>query len=588
MIWSQLPVIETLIISIAALLIWLSYTLFVLRKGILPSLVILRSSLFGVALLSLCFIIFKPQYSVRQTTGKALVLTEPITDIPDSLKVFALPDVELSDKIKRITDLSFIERNYPQINQLYIDGYNIDPEMLSQLRQTEVSIIKQVPPAGFNALSYNNQLKEGEILKVSGTFRNDSQDSVKLVLETAEDKKDSVSFPAGVHTFNLQARLHLTGSFTGTIRILQSKNIRTEPLPYIVKPKQPLRILIVQDFPVFETNYLKEWLAKQKHQVEIQSRISREKYSTQAINIPSESASFVAANTLKKADLLIIDQESLWQLTPTAQAIVRNAVQQGLGLLLLPDEKWIDKKEVLGYKFPVRQEDSKQFLLEKSINKQMVAEKIPAGFTNTPSVIAVKATQEKEIITAFLPVGKGRIGVQLASATFPWILNGEEKLYGSFWTDVIEALARKKEEKNISIKGSSFLWQQDLSVITVADSALIPLTIQNNTGKKQIVYPATQIPDLTILSYSFRTNESGWVNIYRGKDSSLAEKSYVLPVSAWKDLKQTNWWLKNQTIHTKPEKVTTPVSRQFRDIPLIWFFIIFVAATASLWWHERS
>ncbi|MBC8111612.1 MAG: hypothetical protein H7Y04_11175 [Verrucomicrobia bacterium] len=583
MYWSQFPLRETLITGSIAGIIWIIYTLLSFRKGLPVRVLAFRSGLLAISLLSLCLLIWKPQYPIRQTAGEALLLTENMTEIPDSIPVFALDKVETSAKVRKLHDIAALARNFPEIGQLYVAGYGLEPEQFQHLKHLQVSFIEKNQPTGFQWLAYDHHIEEGEKLQVSGTFKPISKDTIKLWLETAEGIQDSVLLTASNQHFILQARPQLTGNFIGTIRIKQNRTIRNEPLPYTVASKKPLRVLILQDFPAFEINYLKSWLARQKHQVQVRTRISQEKFNNQLLNLATPQTSIF--QTLEKADLLITDEGSLKQLSVTERNQLKKAINQGLGLLLLPEESWLQKKEVLGHRIPINFSEIKQFQPLENSSAGMT-EKLPATFAKNSYVVPIIQSYKQEVITAFVPEGKGRIGVQLATATFPWLLNGEDKSYNDFWTEVLQAVSRRKEKKEIQLVNLPLLWQQNLSKITVADSSQT-MNIRYSSGTTQVIYPKNELPDLSVASYAFRPTVSGWADFYSGGDSSQTEKLYILPSEAWKDLKQAEWWRKNQLY----EKKSVPASKQtfttFRDIPLLWFMLLFLVSAGGLWWHER-
>jgi hypothetical protein len=286
---SQLAFRETLGIALLAAVIWAVYMYFIFRRT-LPIEALLRSVLLGVALGSLCLLICQPQYSTHKTGGRALLITQETTAIPDSLPVFALPLVSAPAGVQKVPDLAYIERNHPEIGQVHIAGYGLAPEQTKFLSRLQVTYLEKEPPAGFNWLSYTRQVKEGEELLVSGTYRNLSADTLKLLLATAGGVQDSVILPAGETRFSLQAPARIPGRYTASLQIASGSHVRKELLPYIVHDRQPLQVLILQGFPSFEMNYLKDWLGQGKHHIRLRARISRNKYATQMINGEKQAA----------------------------------------------------------------------------------------------------------------------------------------------------------------------------------------------------------------------------------------------------------------------------------------------------------
>ncbi len=556
---------------------------------------LLRSALLAIALLCLCLIIWKPQYPVHQPAGRALVLTETTKAIPDSVPVFALPEVKVPASVQKIISLPALERNRPDIEQVYIAGYGLEPEQLTFLKRLRVSFLAKQPPPGTHWLAYNRQVKEGELLTVSGSYQNVLKDSIIIRLITAEGVQDSARLPSGKAAFVLQARPQVAGNYLGTIQISQESHLRSEPLPYQVEPKKPLSIVMIQAFPSFEFNYLKDWLAAQKHNIRVRTRISRDQYASQRINVrepvtPKASTSpILAAQELIKTDLVIADAESLARLSATEQKQLKKSVVQGLGLLLLPDEQRLQKPEILGQQFSLTPTGITRFVpasipTDRSFGKE--TGKYPYSFSPATLLIPVVHSRAKETIAAYIPSGTGRLGAQLATDTFTWILNGEEKTYSAFWTEIIQALSRRKGRDEFQIENSPFLWQDNSSRVLKTDSTGSPAHIRYSTGVTEVVQPRREATKGLAWIYPFRPAEPGWTQFRIGKDTGF-EQMYVLPSQAWTDLKQADWWRSNQS----PEVVQRNYAQSFvalRSIALGWFFAPLLVSLSLLWWREKG
>jgi len=350
--WSQLSSLETIIISIIAIGIWL-IILFILSKKKEKKEVLLRITLLTIAIICLVFIILKPQYSIEKSNSSAILFTENIKYLSDSIPAYVLPEISNNKNGIQIFDLPDFERNNPNINTLYIKGYGLEPEQLNHIKKVNIKFLEKKPDNGFISLKYARSIFEGEELIINGTYFNQEKDSVKLFLTTPEGEQDSVKIPNGEHNFLLIGHPTLKGNFVGSIKFKIKNNIRIEPLPYTVKIKKPLHFIILQDYPSVEFNSLKDWLSKQKHHIQVKTRISKEKYNIQQINlyVTELKNSILSKDNLETTDLIITDPESLKKLNLDEKNKIKMAVSNGLGILVLPDSDLEKSIDILGHHF---------------------------------------------------------------------------------------------------------------------------------------------------------------------------------------------------------------------------------------------
>ncbi|MDJ1502133.1 hypothetical protein [Xanthocytophaga agilis] len=590
--WSQLPTTETLLTGLVAVGI-LGLYLFVSRQTVSGKELLLRSLLLAVVLFSLCLIIWKPQYAKEQQTGNAFLVTENGLSVPDSLPGFVLPGVKADEAVAPITDLATLERNHPEIKQVFVAGYGLDPEETKSLHRIQLIFLQKDRPEGFNWLDYLHKVKAEEALRVSGNYYIRSEDSLKIRLVTSEGAQDSVWITHKHPDFTLNAHPRLPGNFVGEIQVIQNKEVRHEPLPYIVTPKEPLNVIVLQAYPDFETNYLKDWLADQKHRVQIRARISRDKYSFQQINLPTQKQqlAILSKASLENADLLIADTESLEQLSAQEKKQVQTAVAQGLGLLLLPDDKWSQKADVLGHKFAVHTTGIKQFIpvhLSTSGAVSDAIEKLPVAFSDRQIVVPIVYSKDKEPVAAYMPVGLGRVGVQLANGTYTWILNAKDKVYSTFWTEILQGFSRKKEHIEVKFKQFPFAWEDNISHLLYTDTAVAAMTVQYLSGSKEKIQPKIDLPETSVATYPFHPDEAGWLTVTSDNDTTHAASVYVVQADKWKDLKQASWFQTNSQIRSITNINTNQKFTTWKNIPLVWFFMALLIALFILWWREKA
>jgi hypothetical protein len=508
------------------------------------------------------------------------------------LPVFALPDVKTTANVVKVPDLGFIERNYPEIQEVYVAGYNLEPAQAKKLQRLTLHFLEKEAPAGFTWLSYSQQVKQGEEFRISGTYHHTSADTVKLRLSTIEGLQDSVLLGFGESRFSLQAQTQMAGNYMAALHILTKDSIRTELLPYTVEEKRPLQVLMLQGFPSFELNYLKDWLGQAKHRIQMRARISRDKYAIQTININPDSRSKppLSADNLADMDLLICDAESLRQFTAAEKSRLQHAVGNGLGLLVLADEAWLKNPQIINQLFTISASKLRSFApwqRPQAAQGKVMADKLPATFAVSPLLIPVAYSGEGEIIAAYRPEGKGRIGAMVVTATFPWLLQGETAVYNGLWTDILESFSRRQSSKTIRMTAFPFILKNQPATFTATDTLLTPVTIKYTSGMQQQAMPKGGLPLTGETSYQFLPVEEGWLQIRYGEDTTSFHQAYVLPANAWTDLRQASWWRQNQPNNPVLNSDETYSYSSWEDIPLFWFFLPLMASLGVLWWREK-
>jgi hypothetical protein len=203
-------------------------------------------------------------------------------------------------------------------------------------------------------------------------------------------------------------------------------------------------------------------------------------------------------------------------------------------------------------------------------------------------LLPIAYSQAEEIITAYTPDGKGRVGAQLAAATFPWILQGQADAYSQFWTTIIEAISRRQPVRNIRLTPFPFIQKGYPSTFTITDTVLSPATIRYTSGHEQQVMPQQGLPGTLEIAYPFLPAEEGWIQIRYAADTAYSHQAYVLPPYAWQDLKQAGWWRQYLQVQAaaSPDKAYTYAA--WERIPLLWFFLPLVASLGLLWWREKK
>jgi hypothetical protein len=544
---------------------WLEFNRLPFREALL------RTCLCCIALACMCLLVFRPTYQVSRPAGTALLITEPGKNIPDSLDSFVLGDLYLDRKLHRVHDVAQFHRQFPQYGQVLVLGYGLSPEKAGD----NLTYLDSLSPEGFQALDYKSIIREGDSLIVFAQYQHRQPDTLYIRLITEGRPSDSVALTQGTHAIWLKGLPRTTGRFIASLEMRYQEKLRTEPLPYQVHKREPLRITLLLSYPDPEINSLKEWLSRQGHAISFRSQLSRDRFALQQINRKGQSPVLLSAKDLSQTDLLLADNQSLSSLNPS---LLNQAIREGMGLLLLADDKWTKRPVLTGRSIPLSTSNKKRFQIQGDTQGESI-EKQPATLLPTDEMLPLVYSQEGELVAAAWLMGRGKIGVSLASTTFAWRLEGEDEKYSRFWTKLVEGLSRKPQTE---VYGQPFFWKEQVAeLFTFPTKEAIHL--QYAAGETEQVKPQTAWPDWTRLSYVFYPGQSGWMQGMQANGHLQWE--YVLEKGEWQDLLHYRWWLdrkKGQAL-LKPglASVSIPVSA-------VWFFIPLILTLGGIWWREKA
>ncbi len=97
----------------------------------------------------------------------------------------------------------------------------------------------------------------------------------------------------GATPFSLEAVPRQAGRYLYRLVLVEASGdtLAVEPFGVSVEAPVPLRVLVLQGAPRFETRYLKNWLAEEGGRMVIRSTISRDRYRTEFLNLPERDLS---------------------------------------------------------------------------------------------------------------------------------------------------------------------------------------------------------------------------------------------------------------------------------------------------------
>lgn len=496
----------------------------------------------------------------------------------------------LKGKATYLPDLAYYLAKTPAINSLQVYGYGLPEQDLKKLDSIPLNFHPAPTPSGLIACNWNGNLKQEEVLRIQGSYQNNSAKAVLLKLAGFGTTLDSINIPANARQdFSLKHRIKQNGKAVLQLVGLAGKDTLTkELLPIQSSPKTPIKTFILTSFPSFEYKFLKNWLYGKQYPIAFRSRISKDKFSTDFLNRDSLSLAHITSSQLQKEDVLMIDQSEFDNISSTERQILMQTVGKGLGLIV-----WVDDLNVNG----TLQKNIKQIenlkddkVLQLSITEQQ--QHLSDLSTNLKWYLSTQKGQQTIInsrqgqtIALQELYGSGKIVYTTLQNSHQWLLNGHQEDYANYWTALINAVARK-QNKAISLKANHPfpLINEKLRLnITLEDTNAPIVNYENErlTANQNLLFPN----DWEVQVWP---EKPGWQTININK---VDKDFYVFEKRSWKSIKLTQTLQKNldYSIKTNTEVIKTLKNEIIskKEISKWWFLIILILSASFLWFEKK-
>ncbi|MBD1392720.1 hypothetical protein [Mucilaginibacter glaciei] len=502
-------------------------------------------------------------------------------------------DVDSLDKnAKQVTFDEDIKKAFPHVqlitpkeinktDQLHIYGYGLTGSDLQQLAGRSIVFHQANTPAGTTNLSYTSRLKTGDVLTVQGSFNNTSKQKVKLVLKALNTGLDSVIVaPKSGSTFTLTTLPKTSGRVVYT---LTSDGETQGSLPVEVNPVKTLKVLMLSASPDFESKFLKNWLSGNGYAVASRAAISKDKFTTEFINIPQFPLDRISASTLNKFDVLIGDLSVLSNLSDAESAALKQEVtDNGLGVIVKADSAG-GKSSWLQRGFPVDRPSGKEpapatLLINgaKSLNK-LGAGNAYINYQNGTQPLVTGA--QNHILANSALSGSGKIVFTTLNNTFSWMLAGNKADYTTLWSALITKAARKSNDLADESSAATLPVTGQPTQLTVLDSKRLSVNIN---GDNIASIQHLNIPfEWDVL---YRPTAVGWQFVHQNGNTNWF---YAYPQTDWLAIQavaKISATKNYEMLNEKTDIVTKQIQETVRiNVPKIYFYILLLAACTFLW-----
>ncbi|WP_034061505.1 hypothetical protein [Lacinutrix jangbogonensis] len=533
-----------------------------------------------LAISSLVLIALQPQTQVKTETQIAVLLTEGFKQTQlDSLKK---TDPKLDVYQYKIGEEIFDIDNIP--SSLFILGHGIRRFDHWQLEAIPTLYLGGKELKGVTQLNYDYYQTKGNRLQFNGTYKNPTK-SNRLLLEGPGGKTlDSLILTdEKFQSFEVSTDLNVSGNFNYHLVEKDSLDavLSTALLPLTIVDKSPLKILMLNGSPTFESKYLKNYLAETGHQVVVKNQLTTARYKYEYFNMTSKPIINITEEKLEIFDLLIIDTRSLKAFSKRQLTTLRTVVRElGMGILIQPDVNYFrNKKLISSFKFET--EKSKEANLS-AFPKQNL-KKYFYQFKDEFSLQPIHRSGSK-IWSAYQRVGSGRVGTSVFRNTFELILNGHPKTYHALWSKIIEKISKPKTP---SVQWSS---SHNLAYINQPFEFELRTTIPNPIVESNEGFSIPLQRDLNVKSLwkgRVYPRKTGWKQQRVSQNSSEIFQYYVTDSLQWKAATNFNTIKANKNnFNTISSSKTSPRSTLKLVNPL-WFFVIFILCAGYLWLEPK-
>ncbi len=555
-----------------------------------------------LAVIALACMVLPVSYSTNKP-GKPgqdiLLLTEGF--LPDSLSAFQHLKRYTTDStviqnhdtttIEFIPDLAYFVHTHPAIRQIHVLGYGLHPWELESLENYAVAFHPAPAPAGISFISWPQPIQSGDPLPVQGRYNNTSSQKVKLILNGLQTNLDSATLPANQEsTFTLSTVPKHVGKAIYTLFAIAEKDtLATEKIPVFTQPQQKLKILLLTSAPDFENKFLKTWLYENQYALASRSTISKNKFSTEYLNMDPVPLARLTHDLLDSFDVLIADQTLLGTLRNSEVQALQTHIEQGLGLIIRASEPNATSPFDRNFSFiqqPVAQS-------QKSFNLRLLNNTEKAGpiaavqalyLNQKPGDQPIVKDDQGRILASSQLAGAGKVLVTSLFNTYTLLLEGNTNDYAALWSMVISEAARKTyRQESWALQPAFPRVSQPVSVLL--DTKAAQPTLYTPDGK---VYLQQNYWLPFRWQGTFWSEKTGWQRMAQHQDRPF--DFFVYHKNDWKGLdayekitatrqfaRQTNTWKKEPVTEEK-------VSAQ---IPKLYFYLIFLVVTAFLWWESK-
>ena len=562
-------------ICFIALLVWLVF-LWKERSDFGKQRFYLKSAVSLISVIAVVLIALKPMISSSKDSSQMVLLTNGY----EETQVDSLIKTNKGLTVESYVAGSSIYKNDDAPSSLFVLGEGLKSFDLWQLDSIPSILIQGNTPTGITRLKYNSSYTVGDLEIIKGIYSNGSRGH-KLILQGPSGiALDSVELTTeATQEFQMTLDSKISGNYLFNVLEKDSvgKTITKDPLPVTILKQDPLKILIINGAPTFETKYLKNFLANEGHEVAVRSRLTTSRYKFEYFNLKIKPVIGFTEKKLEIFDLVIIDANSLRNLSRTGRSALETSIRDnGLGLLIQPENSYFTASFQLS-PFSFTSEKSNDASIEEW--PKITIGKHPFRFKAETRIEPILNSNSKTL-SAYKRIGSGRIGTTLLQNTYDLVLNGRSETYRYLWAKTIKSLSKRgrptvewSSNGIVGYKDEPFKFQLRTSlnepIVNTNDESTIPMRSHMDIST---LWEGTSFP-----------REIGWQKFNVQQDTTATFSFYVTDTTHWRSLNTYRTIKANKRHLTNTNVIDSMPNKSFSLINPIWFFIIFTLGIGYLW-----
>lgn len=358
-----------------------------------------------------------------------------------------------------------------------------------------------------------------------------------------------------------------------------SQNPINEAVPLFVEAFVPLSILVLQDFPTFEMQHLKNFLSDRGHKIAMRAQLSRNIVRTEFANRQAVPLNRLTVPLLDEFDILIVDPSTLSKLSLPEREVVETSLNHGLGMLAVynGEPSKALPKELLPVTFSTMSSDTTSvFLHGRRYTLPATRFKPASTQAARPTIEAITISKDaSRILSGYAPLRKGMAGFQLLRETYSILMAGDSVAYGQLWSPLLEAVARPGDVRESIRLRKEFPVYANEPLIVDLISGTTPALFADSSR----ISVAEDVLIDDVWHATVWEERKGWHEMRTAEDTL---SYYVFGDNDWRALRVSE--LKRATYRASqfPEPATNRRAEK-RPVSLTPFFIVFLLAVGFLW-----
>lgn len=513
-------------------------------------------------------------------------------------------------RVNGLLDTAQLPLREPNLTRLEVLGYGLSQDQWTSF-PSDVQIDFDPPPVnGFTNTRWKRTLSIGETLQVNGRYLHTQVDKVlhlRLLDPANNIVKDTPVI--GSQFFNLSVPVKARGNLEYRIQAWSGDKLLSEqPVPVTVNTPPPLGIMIEQSAPSFETRQLKDYAAANGHRVLVNSAISKGKSISQTANLPAGTETSLSPQTLASQDVLIMDGRALVDLPDTRKQWLIEAVEGGLGLLVLADSVLLDNFDKLSRDLLIGFQLSPQPDPEAEVIPRLVADPTLQWQEPLPAQAISLSADNGEILVddnrgnALVinrKAGMGNISISLIRQSHGWLTSGNMIDWSNYWSSVIASIAKPRDVSYLLHSGDSDFYRMNkrtaICALTTEEGMSVvidPAVAEEQTTAIELKLAADDLNSARQCAYFWPQN-SGWHQVQLMSDISNS----ALDQTAIYIFQPYDWLAQQRAERAQATRVRAagtiaalaakPQEQVTYAVSVFWPWLILVLS-ATLLWLERK